>query len=183
LQIAAGRVESMARKFPSAPVVSRWRFEYAGEAIAAAPNKLELHAIRAHALMLLGRDNDARTLFSFSIAGRRLVSKRGRLRSLRSFLEQAQCRAFATVDGRNRKGIRRIWRVGPNHSRKYSIREATNRHFGIRPRFNLPIIHSGEMLEQQGMFDEALAVYRRFLEICKRKDCQDRRWSDQYPGD
>jgi tetratricopeptide (TPR) repeat protein len=62
IQIAVGRVGRMAQKFLLAGSFAQ-ALECAEEAIAAAPNKLELHAIRAHALMFLDRDNDARALF------------------------------------------------------------------------------------------------------------------------
>src|SRR2546423_818112 len=51
------------RASSSAPDVSHWRSSGAEAAIAVSSDKLELHAIRAHALMFLGLDSDARTLF------------------------------------------------------------------------------------------------------------------------
>jgi Flp pilus assembly protein TadD len=62
LQIAVGRIERMAQTFLRSGCFAQ-ALEYADEAIAAAPDKLELHVIRAHALMFLDRDNEARTLF------------------------------------------------------------------------------------------------------------------------
>jgi len=62
IQIALGRIGRMAQKFLVAGCFAQAR-DCAEAAIAAAPDNLELHAIRAHALMFMEQDNDARSLF------------------------------------------------------------------------------------------------------------------------
>jgi tetratricopeptide (TPR) repeat protein len=149
LHIAVGRVERTCRELIRTGGFGR-ALECANEAIAAAPDKLELHAIRAHALMFLRQDNDARTLF-LQHRGKKIGDSSWEVAILQDFDEQRKA-------GHSRPlmdEIKKQFAEGDGDSLSALTRSSD--------------IYSGAKLEERGMFDEALAVYRRCLETCNAK--------------
>jgi tetratricopeptide (TPR) repeat protein len=165
IQIAVGRIGRMAQKFLIAGCFAQAR-DCAEAAIAAAPDSLELHAIRAHALMFLDQDNDARALFlqhrgqrigdrpweAVIVEGFEEHRKAGRSKQLMELIE----RDFAASGGTAQAPAANRPTGGTSGISVSALVQASD-------------VQSAEMLHKMGMPDEALAVCHRYL-----KDCESR---------
>jgi tetratricopeptide (TPR) repeat protein len=164
LQIAVGRIECMARKFLHAGHFAL-ALENVEEAIAAAPDKLELHAIRAHALMFVDRDNDARTLFLHH-RGQKIGDQPWEAAILEGF--EAQRKA-----GRSRPLMDAIEKEfaagGTVQTTANYTSPGNNGGTSVSALVQSSDIQSGEILRERGMLDEALVVYLRCLQSCNAK--------------
>jgi tetratricopeptide (TPR) repeat protein len=166
LQIAVGRLELTARKFLHAGAFGR-ALECAEDAIAITPANLVPHAIRAHTLMFLDRNDEARALF-IQHRGKTIEGKRWEQAILEGFDEQRRAgRSRPLMDEIEKQFAAGGWMAqttakntppasSPNGASVFALTQSSD-------------IKSGDVLADQGKLDEALAVYRRCLDICTAK--------------
>jgi Tfp pilus assembly protein PilF len=165
LQIAVGRVERMAQNFLRAGKFGQ-ALECAEEGIAALPDKLELHAVRAHALMFLDRDKEAQATF-LQHRGAKVGEQPWEAAILQGFDEQRKAgrsRLLMTV-------IENELAPGGESAQAKGTNTPTGSHndVSISTLIQSSETQAGETLKELGRLDEALAVQIRCLENYKTK--------------
>ena len=163
LDLVVARLELLAEQF-----VQHGRFatalEITDELIAAAPDRYQIHAIRAHAMMFLGRDDDAQVLYT-RYRGQKLGSE---------LWETVVLGDFA-----------RLRQGGRSHPLMHKIERLFESKDWVQPTDNVPLqknncavqatpapaddIPAGNRMLEEGKLDEALKVYRRRIEISQAK--------------
>jgi tetratricopeptide (TPR) repeat protein len=136
------------------------------ELIAVAPEQYSLHAIKAHALMFLGHDEEAQAVY-LRYRGQKLGDKLWETAVLADF-----------------KSLRQN---GRSHQLMDKIEKLFSKNDWVQPPENVPArapvdvgltevklreyddAHSGDRFFEQGNFDEAFKVYCRAIQVCQAK--------------
>jgi tetratricopeptide (TPR) repeat protein len=161
LQIAVGRIERIAQTFLRAGKFGQ-TLECTEEGITALPDRLELEAVRAHALMFLDRDKEAQAIF-LEHRGARVGNQPWETAILEGFEEQRRAgrsRLLMTV-------IENEFAPGGESSRAKDSNNPTT--VPVSALIQSSETQAGEMLKELGMLDEALAVHIRCIEDCNAK--------------
>ena len=152
--------------------VDRGRFatvlELTQDVIKVAPERYQLHAIRAHAMMFLGRDEDAQALYA-RYRGQKIGSELWEATVLADFDQFRQTgRSHPLMDKVERLFESKDWLSSPDTTpvQHTIIASETSTQADDIP--------AGDRLLAEGKLDEALEVYRRRIEISQAKLVQGR---------
>ena len=163
LGLVAVRLGVLAEQF-----IYRGRFatalELAQKLIAVAPERYQLHAICAHALMFLGREDDAQALY-LRYRGQKLGSELWEAGVLADFNKLRQA-------GRSQPLMDKVERLFESKDWLQSTDSPPLQNNTIASEVSTPPaddIPAGDRLAEEGKFDEALDVYCRRIEISQAK--------------
>jgi len=163
LELVITRLEILAEQF-----VQRARLatalELTKDLLAVAPDRTRLHAIRAHAMMFIGREDEAQALYT-RYRGQKIGDE---------FWEAVVGADFNKYrqTGRSHPLMDKVERLFESKDWLPSTDEPTVQSSIIAGAVPIPQaddIPSGDCLLAEGKLDEALEVYRRRIEICQGK--------------
>ena len=146
-------------RFPTA-------LECAEELIAVAPEQYLLHAIKAHALMSLGHDDEAQDIY-LRYRGQKIGDLRWETAVLADFKSFRQKdRMYQLMDKIEKLFSKNDWVQPPEYAparapANVAVTEIKAREYDDA--------HSGDRLFEQGNFDEAFKVYCRAIQVCQAK--------------
>ena len=163
LDLVVVRLGVLAEQF-----IYRGRFatalELAQELIAVAPERHQLHAICAHAMMFLGREDDAQALY-LRYRGQKIGSESWEAAVLANFNKLRQT-------GRSQPLMDKVERLFESKDWLQSTDSPALQNNTIASKVSPPPaddIPSGDFLAEEGKFDEALDVYCKRIEISQAK--------------